>query len=65
MGILWAHMGAIGCIVLMCSSGCYTHLQEVELEELHMALCTMEAFLTAKLARIDPDFIAETDLISQ
>ncbi len=29
MGILWAHTGAIGCIVLIIVNNCYTHLSAI------------------------------------
>lgn len=40
-------------------------LQDVELEDLHIAVCTIEAFLTAKVASVDPNFISQTDFITQ
>lgn len=40
-------------------------LQEIQLEDLQIAVCAIESFLTTKVASLDPDFIAQTDLVSQ
>ena len=39
--------------------------QDVQLEDLQIAICAIECFLTTKVASIDPDFISQTDLVSQ
>lgn len=39
-------------------------LQEVELEDLQIAVCVLESFLSARVASLDPGFILGTDLIA-
>lgn len=43
----------------------YHPMQEIQLEDLQIAVCAIECFLTTKVASLDPDFIAQTDLVSQ
>lgn len=44
---------------------CSTLPQEIQLEDLQIAVCAIECFLATKVASLDPDFIAQTDLVSQ
>ena len=39
--------------------------QEIELEELHLAVVAMECFMLAKLANLDPGYITQTDFIPE
>ena len=39
--------------------------QELELENLHLAVVAMECFLVTKVATADPNYIRQTDLIAQ
>ena len=43
----------------------YHPMQEIQLEDVQIAVCAIECFLTTKVASLDPDFIAQTDLVSQ
>jgi hypothetical protein len=43
----------------------HTETQEVELEELHLAVVAMECFMLAKLANLDPGYITQTDFIPE
>lgn len=41
------------------------HFQDIELEDLQLAICSLECFVAAKVALLDPDFIKHhTDLIA-
>jgi hypothetical protein len=54
-----------------CRGACTSYMllnilpQEIQLEDLQIAVCAIECFLTTKVASLDPDFIAQTDLVSQ
>jgi len=41
------------------------YMQVVELDDLNIAICTMQAFLATKVADIDMAFIVKTGLISK
>lgn len=42
-----------------------TETQDIELHDLQLAICSLECFVTAKVAALDPDFIQQhTDLIA-
>ncbi len=40
------------------------HLQEIELEDMQIAVCCMECFLATKVATLDPNFISRLDIIA-
>ena len=40
-------------------------LQELELEDLQLAVIAIECFLVAKVTTLDPDYIMQTDFIAQ
>ncbi|XP_064382559.1 gamma-2-syntrophin-like [Halichondria panicea] len=41
-----------------------TEVQEIELEDMQIAVCCMECFLAAKVATLDPNFISRLDIIA-
>ena len=53
------------CSIIMLLFYYHNVMQEIQLEDLQIAVCAIECFLTTKVASIDPDFIAQTDLVSQ
>jgi hypothetical protein len=43
----------------------HTETQEIELEDLHLAVIAMECFMVTKVTTLDPDYITQTDFIAQ
>ena len=39
-------------------------MQEIELEDLQVAICCMECFLAAKVATLDPHFASQMDFVA-